>query len=289
MSNRRVFDTIWFATAVALLIMAFVAITFRKNGCAAFLSALSVGALVIIISMTPEPEPVPPCPPPAPAPTPSNRAQRFVPQAPMKRYTPQVASVKAVKPAVVTKVAQRQTAGALRPSAPPSATAIAQDKLMFPTADRGESLPPMPASDRGEMVHTRSGAVRAAFCGAPQGFATVQDVIEAPEEAVQQYVPVVPQDRGESLKNPPLSPYEFVPNLPSCGEHTPTELIRNNGLYGVKGDYNCDIMKRMGVMDAGFVEPLGAREEWIKYLGYDMPNKRDQYMIRKEKGPLLMV
>lgn len=286
MSNRRVFDTVWFATAVALLIMAFVAITFRKNGCAAFLSALSVGALVIIIAMTPEPDPVAPCPPPPPAPTPApgSRAQRFVPQAPVRRPV-----VKRQPVVVTTKVAQRQNVSALRPSPAPSAAAIAQDKLMFSAADRGEAMPPMPASDRGEMVHSRSGAVRAAFCGAPQGFATVQDVIEAPEEAVQQYVPVVPQDRGESLKNPPLSPYEFVPNLPSCGEHTPTELIRNNGLYGVKGDYNCDIMKRTAVMDAGFVQPLGAREEWIKYLGYDMPNKRDQYMIRKEKGPLLMV
>jgi hypothetical protein len=189
-----------------------------------------------------------------------------------------------------TKVVKRQSAPQLRPVAPLSmAAAVAKDKLLFPIADRGENMPAMPASDRGEMMNTRAGAVRAAFCGAPQGFATAQDVIEAPEEAVQQYVPVVPQDRGESLKNPPLSPYEFVPNLPACGEHTPTELIRNNGLYGVKGDYNCDIMKRSAVMDAGYVQPIGAREEWIKYLGYDMPNKRDQFMIRKEKGPLLMV
>lgn len=287
MSNRRVFDTIWFATAVALLIMAFVAIVYRKNGCAAFLSALSVGSLVIIIATTPEPEPAAPCPspnptPPQPSPPPSpalSRGQRFVPQQP----TPPARKV-------VTTTAKRQAAPQLRKvTTAPSFKEVAKDKLLFPIADRGENTPSMPTSDRGELMHTRSGAVRAAFCGAPQGFATAQDVIEAPEEAVEQYIPVVPQDRGESLLNPPLSPYEFVPNLPSCGEHTPTELIRNNGLYGVKGDYNCDIMKRSAVMDAGYVEPLGAREEWIKYLGYDTPHKRDQFMIRKEKGPLLMV
>ena len=282
MSSRRVFDTIWFATAVALLIMAFVAITFRKNGCAAFLSALSVGALVIIIAMTPEPEAIAPSPP-EPSPPPS-AGKRFVPQQPVRMLPPQ-----AVVKKMTTTAAKRQSAPQLRPPAGPLLAAVAKDKLLFPVADRGENTPAMPASDRGEMMHTRSGAVRAAFCGAPQGFATAQDVIEAPEEAVQQYVPVVPQDRGESLKQPPLSPYEFVPNLPACGEHTPTELIRNNGLYGVKGDYNCDIMKRSAVMDAGYVQPLGAREEWIKYLGYDTPNKRDQFMIRKEKGPLLMV
>lgn len=285
MSNRRVFDTIWFATAVALLIMAFVAITFRKNGCAAFLSALSVGALVIIIAMTPEPEPVAPCPAPAPTPQPSP-GRRYAPQQPPPMRVMQQPSPMRK---VVTTTAKRQDAPQLRPPSTPPLAVVAKDKLLFPIADRGENMPAMPASDRGEMVHTRSGAVRAAFCGAPQGFATAQDVIEAPEEAVQQYIPVVPQDRGESLKNPPLSPYEYVPNLPACGEHTPTELIRNNGLYGVKGDYNCDIMKRSAVMDAGYVEPLGAREEWIKYLGYDTPHKRDQFMIRKEKGPLLMV
>ena len=282
MSNRRVFDTIWLAVAVSFILMAFVAITFLKNGCATFLSALSIGALVIIIAMTPEPEVLPPAPtPPAPTPSPPpspalTRSQRFVP--PPQKYL-----VRA-PPLAHTTVAKRQDAG---PALRPAAAAIQRES--FAAADRGEIMPSMPASDRGEMLHSQAGGVRAGFCGAPQGFATAADVIEAPEEAVQQYVPVVPQDRGESVKNPPLSPFEFVPNLPSCGEHTPTELIRNNGLYGVKGDYNCDIMKRTAVMDAGFVQPLGAREEWIKYLGYDMPNKRDQFMIRKEKGPLLMV
>lgn len=232
--------------------------------------------------MTPEPvtppPPTPPSPKPAPDPPASARYQRFAPQVPPP-----------ILPKKKTVTAKRQAAPQLRPPSGPPLATVAKDKLLFPIADRGESMPAMPSSDRGEMMHTQSGAVRAAFCGAPQGFATVQDVIEAPEEAVQQYVPVVPQDRGESLENPPLSPYEFVSNLPSCGEHTPTELIRNNGLYGVKGDYNCDIMKRSAVMDAGYVQPLGAREEWIKYLGYDTPHKRDQFMIRKEKGPLLMV
>jgi hypothetical protein len=87
---------------------------------------------------------------------------------------------------------------------------------------------------------------------------------------------------------PPQSPYEYTNNLPSCVNQTPAEVIRNNGLYGVKGDYNCDIMKRRAVMDTGFVQPLGARAQWAQYLGYDMPNKRNQFMQRAELGPTLM-
>jgi hypothetical protein len=65
------------------------------------------------------------------------------------------------------------------------------------------------------------------------------------------------------------------------------EELRGSGLYGgIKGDYTHDIMKRSAVMDAGFVQPLGAREEWVRYLGYDIANKRDQFMIRAEPGPL---
>ena len=77
---------------------------------------------------------------------------------------------------------------------------------------------------------------------------------------------------------------EFSPGLPSCNPSTPAGIIRDQGLYGIKGDYNCDIMKRSAVANTGFVQPLGARNEFLKYASYDMPNRRNQYMIRKE-GP----
>ena len=78
---------------------------------------------------------------------------------------------------------------------------------------------------------------------------------------------------------------DFTPGLPSCCPSTPAGVIRNNGLYGIKGDYRCDIMKRSAVADAGFVEPLGARNEFMRYASYDMPNYRNQYMIKKGPSP----
>ena len=78
---------------------------------------------------------------------------------------------------------------------------------------------------------------------------------------------------------------DFAPGLPSCCPSTPTSIIRNNGLYGIKGDYRCDIMKRSAVANTGFVEPLGARNEFLRYASYDMPNHRNQYMIKKGPSP----
>ena len=115
---------------------------------------------------------------------------------------------------------------------------------------------------------------------------------ESLPESLAEQCPSVTQDEVGVLppgtKAAPLSPWEYSDGLPSCCPTTPAGVIRNNGLYGVKGDYNCDIMKRGAVMDKGFIQPIGARTEFLKYLAYDVPNKRDQWMARKENGPLLM-
>jgi hypothetical protein len=74
---------------------------------------------------------------------------------------------------------------------------------------------------------------------------------------------------------------EYTPGLPSCCPSTATEEIRNNGLYGVVGDLRCRIANRKTIADKGFVEPLNARTEWARYASYDVPHKRDQYMIQK--------
>ena len=172
-----------------------------------------------------------------------------------------------------------------------------------PGADRGESMATLPAADRGEMVRDTPGQANAVRCGTKRadladdeympacgsgGSSSAADVLYAVDRITAPRQSVVPDENGEVLGRPPLSPFEYTPDIPACCPTTPTDDIRNNGLYGVKGDYNCDIMARSTVMDKGFVEPLGAREEWIKYLAYDMPNKRDQFMVRKERGPLLM-
>jgi hypothetical protein len=160
----------------------------------------------------------------------------------------------------------------------------------LPSADRGESMATLPSADRGEMVMNRPGQAHAIRCGrnftqedgAGGGGATYDDVAGCDACGGDAVVGVASEN-----PSPPLSPNEFASNVTVCA---PTaDDIRNNGLYGIKGDYNCDIMARSSIMDAGFVQPLGAREEWMKYLAYDMPNKRDQFMVRKERGPLLMI
>lgn len=72
----------------------------------------------------------------------------------------------------------------------------------------------------------------------------------------------------------------FVTKFPECCPSTPAGMIRQNGLYGVKGNWGCDIANRSTVQDAGFVEPLEARNEMARYQIYDMPNKKNQYMVR---------
>ena len=41
-------------------------------------------------------------------------------------------------------------------------------------------------------------------------------------------------------------------------------------------------MQRAAVMNTGFVQPLAARQEFARYLAYDLPNRRDQFMVVKK-------
>jgi hypothetical protein len=275
------------------------------------------GSETIIIKPAPTPTPpvVPlvPLDPSIPVPPPANT--RF------ETLTTQRQEAAARRPTTRAAVAPAAAVRAAVPSAPPKAavrpaeTAVhhkphpvaAKARMMHPPpgADRGESMATMAAADRGEMVRDTPGQAHAVRCGLTQreladdeympacgsggGGGGAADVLYAVDRVTLPRESVVPDSNGEVLGRPPLSPFEYTPNIPACCPSTPTDDIRNNGLYGVKGDYNCDIMTRATVMDTGFVQPLGAREEWMKYLAYDMPNKRDQFMVRKERGPLLMI
>ena len=273
------------------------------------------------------PEPVPPAPTPPPTPPPVTRYEtrtaerqelaarhptRLAPK-PAEVPLPPVA-VRLAKPEVqlgkpeAMQLGKPEAVRLAKPDAvvmhkPHPVNVKARMMNPPPGADRGESMATLPAADRGEMVRDTPGQAHAVRCGTKSadladdeympacgagGSSSAADVLYAVDRITAPRRSVVPDENGEVMGRPPLSPFEYTPNIPACCPTTPTDDIRNNGLYGVKGDYNCDIMARSSIMDKGFVQPLGAREEWIKYLAYDMPNKRDQFMVRKERGPLLM-
>lgn len=77
---------------------------------------------------------------------------------------------------------------------------------------------------------------------------------------------------------------DIVNDLPDPSKLTVEErrevkkMIRQQGLYGIKGDYNCDIMRRGAVANNGFIEPLAARREFSKYVGHDVTHHRDPFM-----------
>ena len=281
----------------------------------------------VIVVRKPEPEPQPPAPtpPPAPAPPSANRQAYETRTAQRQEFAAKHPTVMRAEKAPVrpSEPAVRLSEPAVRPSEPaapavrmsvPSSKGAAimhqphpvnvKARMMHPPpgADRGESMATLPAADRGEMVRDTPGQPHAVRCGTKRadladdeympacgaGAGTAADVLYAVDKITAPRPSVVPDENGEVLGRPPLSPFEYTPNIPACCPTTPTDDIRNNGLYGVKGDYNCDIMKRGAVMDKGFIQPIGARTEFLKYLAYDVPNKRDQWMARKENGPLLM-
>lgn len=74
-----------------------------------------------------------------------------------------------------------------------------------------------------------------------------------------------------------------VSDLPTCCQQTPKEVIRNQGLYGIKGNLSCDLLKRSAVSDHGFLEPLGARNAFLAYNSYDQLHAKDQYLIPVNK------
>jgi hypothetical protein len=297
----------WATALSALAVAALVAVV---------ATAPAVDKEVIVVKKPLPPAPLPPAPQPAPTPAPK-------PLPPANRYDTRTAErqemaarhpTRMAKPAEVplppTEVPPAK-APAVRLAKSPGAVLMHQPhpvnvkaRMMHPPpgSDRGESMATMPAADRGEMVRETPGQAHAMRCGTKRqdladdeympacgaGGGIAADVLYAVDRVTEPRRSVVPDENGEVVGRPPLSPFEYTPNIPACCPTTPTDDIRNNGLYGVKGDYNCDIMARSTVMDKGFVQPLGAREEWIKYLAYDMPNKRDQFMVRKERGPLLM-
>jgi hypothetical protein len=106
-------------------------------------------------------------------------------------------------------------------------------------------------------------------------------------------MPGLAQPPGESIWRLPEYPVEqssreetiaaVVSGLPECCQQTPQQVIRNQGLYGVKGNLSCDLLKRSAVADRGFLEPLGARNAFLAYNAYDQLHSKDPWLIPVNK------
>ena len=97
---------------------------------------------------------------------------------------------------------------------------------------------------------------------------------------------VVPPE-GSSVLNaalevspPEFVEYNYVKPLPDFNKEM-KQKIRNEGLYGVHGDLNCLNMRRTATANTGFVQPINARQEWLRYLAYDMPNYKNQWQTAR--------
>ena len=106
--------------------------------------------------------------------------------------------------------------------------------------------------------------------------------------------PGVAQYTGESMWRLPEWPVNqpsreesiaaVVPDLPTCSSNQASKnAIRNQGLYGIKGNVSCDLLKRSAVADTGFLQPLGARNAFLAYNTYDQLHSKDQFMIADNK------
>lgn len=88
--------------------------------------------------------------------------------------------------------------------------------------------------------------------------------------------PVAQSSREETIA-------AVVSDLPTCCQQTPKEVLRNQGLYGIKGNLSCDLLKRSAVSDHGFLEPLAARNAFLAYNSYDQLHAKDPFLIPVNK------
>lgn len=127
-------------------------------------------------------------------------------------------------------------------------------------------VPPVAALRNRQPPHEAALVPNNAY-GHTDGAQLAQAVWRSPQYPVAE----VRSSRAETIA-------DVVPDLPSCSQQTPKQIIRNQGLYGIKGDWRCDRFQRSTYQDTRFVEPIGARNEFLSYNAYDQLHARDMYM-----------
>lgn len=177
---------------------------------------------------------------------------------------------------------------------PPSNTQTMQEFAKFPAPDTGSiETQRFSKADTGELdAFATNGGVVIDYNNVmtpgggdlgPAGKAVAANAKAAlaPQESSRMSVAAQVMNSPEMMTPCPRGNPQYTPGLPSCCPSTPAEEIRNNGLYGIVGDLNCRISNRSTVSNRGFVEPLNARTEFLRYMSYDMPHKRDTTLIQR--------
>lgn len=165
----------------------------------------------------------------------------------------------------------------VRPSLPPRAVfAPPPQKLVLPIQMEGQcnKVDPMANS-----VPNCGGGYQIVPNMPPMpGLAQLQTQPNVPGEVVWRLpeYPVAQSSREETIS-------AVVSDLPTCCQQTPKEVLRNQGLYGIKGNLSCDLLKRSAVSDHGFLEPLAARNAFLAYNSYDQLHAKDAYLIPVNK------
>jgi len=272
-------ETIVFYTLAMVLCGVAIILTACKQATyGALLSSMTVLILVVSLSLTAPgcgsgeeqvvvdpsllPPPVNPTPPPPPPPASLPPVRRGVRADTARTWSPQVHSRNAV-----AEVTNNVYVG---PTFSPPVRKPPGDTLLLPVQMEGQC----------NQFDSMRGNVPP--CG--NGFKIVPNMppmpglAQLPGEAVWRLpeYPVDQPSREETIA-------AVVSDLPTCCQQTPKDIIRNQGLYGIKGNLSCDLLKRSAVSDRGFLEPLAARNAFLAYNSYDQLHAKDQFMIPLNK------
>lgn len=117
-----------------------------------------------------------------------------------------------------------------------------------------------------------------ALCENPTTALVVPMSTPTPTRALQAGSPL-PGSTSCQSTNRDASIAAVVPDLVGDDQAAMKEVIRNQGLYGIRGNLSCEKLKRSAQQDTRFIEPVGARNAWAAYNAYDQPHSRDPFMI----------
>lgn len=252
-------------TISALLLLVALGLAFTKQApLGAFAAVVAAVTLAVSTSLDTEP-----CAPQKPARSSKARMNRFVnlqPGAAQNTWTPQVNRPMAIADVTNNAYVGYQSAYPDPTYYQPAPPCVApQETLLLPVHMEGRAQPPVDLMLDNAPAHPYK-----IVPNLPPMPGMVQYNAESlwrlPEYPVDQ------PSRAESIA-------AVVPGLPTCCQSTPKEVIRNQGLYGIRGNLSCAKLQRSAVADRGFLEPLHARNSFLAYEAYDQLHAKDQWLI----------
>jgi len=119
---------------------------------------------------------------------------------------------------------------------------------------------------------------------------TPQEIGKKPQSQPQPKPKPKPKPK-RSRPHVQTAPPNPAPSIPTCNDPVPPpsnqemkDYIRNHGLYGIHGNLSCKHLQRGTVADKGLLQPLNARNQWIKSLSVDQLHAKDPYLIPRKNA-----